>query len=190
MDAIASRAVRASSGRLLDHAQGAARLDHHHAHVVRDHVVELAGDPLALLADGALGPLVALPLEPLRPLLERARVQAADPRRVAEQPRDDEDQLGLDERCRATSAMPARPTKTIGERGGGERGRRQRRPAVEALADGVDRDEDAEAGLGRCRPRQERELDDRRARRSTAMTASGNRRRTISGRLSSTSRAT
>ena len=74
---------------LVDDAQRAARLDHDHAHVVRDHVVQLAGDPLALVADGALGPLVALALEPLRALLERARVQPADPRRVAEQPRDD-----------------------------------------------------------------------------------------------------
>ena len=39
------------------------------------------------------------------------RVQAADPRRVPEQPRDDEDQLGLDE-LRATSGRPARPMKT------------------------------------------------------------------------------
>ena len=68
----------------------------------------------------ALGPLVALSLEPLRALLQGARVQATDPRRVAEQPRDDEDQLRLDERCRATAAMPARPTNTIGEEGGGQ----------------------------------------------------------------------
>ena len=85
-------------GSLLDDPQRATGLDHDHAHVVRDDVVQLAGDPLALVADGALGPLVALALEPLRALLERARVQPADPRRVAEQPRDDEDQLGLDER--------------------------------------------------------------------------------------------
>jgi len=61
----------------LDHLENVARLlmlraehlpfgpslNHHHAHRVRDHVVELAGDPRSLEGDGQPCPLIALPLE-------------------------------------------------------------------------------------------------------------------------------
>ena len=115
--------------------------------MVRDDVVQLAGDPLALVAHRPLGLLVALSLQALRAFLQRARVQAADPRRVAEQPRDDQDQLRLDERQgRRRDARP--PHEHEGEEGCGQRRGGERRPAVDTLADGVDRDEDAQARRG------------------------------------------
>ena len=88
----------------------------------------------------------------------------------------------------ATAAMPARamnatPTSTR------QRGRGHRPPSLETLADGVDRHEDAEPGLQRLALGKDRDLDDGRTPRSPS-TASGYRRRTISGRLSSSSRRT
>ena len=85
-------------GPLLDDPQGAACLDHDHADVVGDDVVQLAGDPLPLVAHRPFGLLVTVALHLLRALLERARVQPADAGRVTEQPRHEEDQLRLHER--------------------------------------------------------------------------------------------
>ena len=106
--AIASSADRASSGRVVDDPQRAARLDDHHAHVVGDHVVELAGDPLALLAHRPARALLALPVLEASLLLEVVRVQASDPCRVAEEPRDEQDQLRLDEARESAGTTPGR----------------------------------------------------------------------------------
>ena len=61
-------------------------LDDDQAHVVRDDVVELLGDPHALLRDRALGEQLALALEPLGALLERLDAFAPAARRTARCP--------------------------------------------------------------------------------------------------------
>ena len=73
---------------LAEHAPDGAGLDGHHRHGVRDHVVELAGDPPALLEHGAAGGVGLILLEPGGVLLggagARDRVadqQARPPRR-------------------------------------------------------------------------------------------------------------
>ena len=85
---------------LVERAERAAGLDDHDAHVVGDRVVELAGDSLALFADGALCSLLALVFHEPRPLFERTRVEAAHAYGVADEPRGEEEELGLDQRLR------------------------------------------------------------------------------------------
>ena len=57
---IASSAAAARPRVMLDHAPRGGRLDRHHAHAVSDHVMHLAGQPLAL---GGRGCELLLPLE-------------------------------------------------------------------------------------------------------------------------------
>ena len=68
-------------------------LDDDQAHVVRDDVVQLLGDPHALLGDRALGQQLALAVEPLGAL-------AGAPRSVARRLRDEQPDAGAD-RARA-----------------------------------------------------------------------------------------
>lgn len=49
-------------GGILGQVHGDLRLHRDHRHVVGDHVVQLAGDPAALLQQGAPGPLVGVEL--------------------------------------------------------------------------------------------------------------------------------
>ena len=72
MSAVA--AATRSSGTV---ARERLRLDDDQAHVVRDDVVELLGDPHALLGDRALGEQLALAVEALGALLERLEARAA-----------------------------------------------------------------------------------------------------------------
>ena len=59
------------------------RLDDDQADVVRDDVVELLGDPHALLGDGALGEQLALAIQALGALVERLEALRAGLRRRA-----------------------------------------------------------------------------------------------------------
>ena len=64
-------AVAAVTRSLGDGGRERLGLDDDQAHVVRDDVVELLGDPHALLGDRALGEQLALALEALGALLKR-----------------------------------------------------------------------------------------------------------------------
>ena len=149
--AMALSADRASSGPPVEHPGGATRLDHDDRDVVRDHVVELARDPLPLLAHGQRGPLLALALEHERPLLQRRRVETPNARRVADQPRDPKDEQGLDCRLQGETQIPAHP-EHAGERCAHEGGQQEREAPLESLAGGVDGDEDAEPATSTRRP--------------------------------------
>jgi hypothetical protein len=69
---------------VLEHLACCARLQDHHAHVVRDDVVQLARDASALLGCGLPCVLLALPLGPLRPELELTRPIPPEPNHPAE----------------------------------------------------------------------------------------------------------
>jgi len=73
--------------RRLERERGPIGLYHHHAHVVRDDVVQFAGDPGALGGDRDLSPRVALAFGPRGPFLEPPVVAAPPLHRVPEQPR-------------------------------------------------------------------------------------------------------
>src|SRR5919201_1819167 len=89
-----SPAARTRGRRVEDVAAG-RRLHDHDAHVVRDHVVELARDARLLLRDRARRLRFALAFEPRGLLLELARIGAPRAEVVAEDPRRrEDDQLG------------------------------------------------------------------------------------------------
>ena len=79
-----SSIAAASAGRVRQAAPGGRRLDHHHADRVGDDVVELPGDPVALLGDPLAGEQVALALGALGPVGERLQVEAPPAEVVAE----------------------------------------------------------------------------------------------------------
>jgi hypothetical protein len=96
----ASRAQRIA----LEDPPGPARLHDHDAHRVRDDVMHLARDPLALLDDGALGVRGSALVGPRRRLVQLAGQAGAAARRAARQAEgDDEDRRegGLADRQRA-----------------------------------------------------------------------------------------
>ena len=74
-----------------------ASLDRHHAHRVREDIVQLPGDPQPFLDDCSARSLLSLTLQVHRPLLELGDEQPTGPHIVAEQPRagDDEQRRGI-----------------------------------------------------------------------------------------------
>ena len=76
----------------LRHPPRGARLHGHRAERVRDHVVEVAGDPRALLERGGVGGRVALALGALGALVERAVEARTRAQHLPEQDRGDDDQ--------------------------------------------------------------------------------------------------
>ena len=72
----------------VQRVRGAVRLHHHHADVVRDHVVQFAGDPGPLGRRGDLRLGVPLALQPGRPVLQAGVVRPPVAHRVAEHPGD------------------------------------------------------------------------------------------------------
>ncbi len=72
-------------GRVHD-VGGTVGLDDHHRHVVRDDVVQLAGDPGPLGGDGDLGLRLAFPLQAGGTLLQLVEVGAPGPQRVPQHP--------------------------------------------------------------------------------------------------------
>ena len=94
--------VERGAGRLGiggEHLAAAARLDDDDRDRVRDDVVELAGDPRALLGHGGSRPLVLVALELDRAEGERALALAAEPDRQPGAPRAADDQTSR-RRCR------------------------------------------------------------------------------------------
>ena len=77
VDSIEERVSRATSGLLLEHALGAARLDDDEVERVADDVVELAGDARALAGDSFARASLAVALEEAGVLLDDGRVFAA-----------------------------------------------------------------------------------------------------------------
>ena len=90
----------------VDGTAAATGLDHDHAHVVRDDVVQLARDALSFLDDRPTRPCLPLAFLALRPLLERGRVEPADPRGVTEEPGHAQDELRLDEALERFGTSP------------------------------------------------------------------------------------
>ena len=80
----------------VERGQSGAGLDHDHADMMRDDVVELAGDPLALVLDRAARSLLALGLLQPGVLLDRRGVLAPGPRPVPEGEDDDDREHRLD----------------------------------------------------------------------------------------------
>src|SRR5204863_3651013 len=62
--------------RVVKQARPGLRLHDHHAHAVRDHVVELAGDPPALLGDRRPRLLLPLALQARRTLTQQGKLAA------------------------------------------------------------------------------------------------------------------
>ena len=83
-------------GRLPAVAQPRAglRLDHHHAHAVGDDVVQLAGDPTALLGDHRPHALLALAFELLRTIAQQLDQLLAAAHGAAGEPRDGGEERG------------------------------------------------------------------------------------------------
>ena len=109
---MASSAVRARSGSPVERGQPGPGLDHDHADMMRDDVVELAGDPLALVLDGPARPLLALGLLEPGVLLDRGGVPASGPSPVAEREDDDDRQHRLDGPGDGDLRAAALPTMT------------------------------------------------------------------------------
>ena len=107
---------------LVERGQPGAGLDDDHAHMVRHDVVQLAGDPVALVLDRATVSFVAVGLEDPGALLDRGLVPAARPHPVAERP-DDRDR---DERRDESREGGRRADLREGQ--GRERGRHDRGP--------------------------------------------------------------
>ena len=82
-----SSACLAWSGARVQHVRGAVGLHDHHRDVVRDDVVQLAGDTGAFGGGGDLGLCLALLLQPGGALLQLRVVGAAGAQRVARAPR-------------------------------------------------------------------------------------------------------
>ena len=127
--------------------------------MVGDHVVELPGDSLPLLEHCPARSLLALPVHESSLLHEVLRVQPPYPRRIADEPGDEQDEVGLDQ------ALERIGTASADEQHGNDRCRQRReaegRHAIEALPDGVDRDEDPEPGLQRLSRWDDDDVDDR-----------------------------
>ena len=81
---------------MVEDAARALRLQDHQHHAVGDDVVQLARDPLALLARGRAGALVALAVERLGAQPPRAARAAGEPRREPDEPRREHEALDVD----------------------------------------------------------------------------------------------
>ena len=141
---MASRAVRAL-GSPVERGQPGPGLDHDHADMMGDDVVQLAGDPLALVLDGAARSLLALGLLEAGVLLDRGGVAASRPSPIAEGQHDDDGKHRLDEPGDSDLVEARLGHDDAGERHGNrQRGRDRDAPFV-ALGDGEQRHERAEA---------------------------------------------
>lgn len=78
---------------VVEHLAGRPSLEHHHAHVVRHHVVELARDPPPLRGNRLTRLRLSLVLEQRRPLLELLRTAPPAPQSPAQRPDHREDQV-------------------------------------------------------------------------------------------------
>jgi hypothetical protein len=127
--------------------------------VVGDHIVELPGDSLPFLEHRPPGSFLALPFHEPGPLRQVVRIQLADARRIADEPRHEQDQVRLEQ------ALEGGGTALADEQHGNDRGRQcreaQRCRSVEALADGVGGDEDSQSNLVRRSLRDDGDVDDR-----------------------------
>ena len=141
--AMAASAWRARSGDAVQRVGGPVGLHHHHAHVVRDDVVQFPGDPGPLGGRRDLGLGVTFGLQPGGPVLQRGVVAAPVAHRVAEHPGDQrragegdraEDEPVQQARARAGATGPPRPPSRAGRRPGRERtpGAAGRRPGCTA----------------------------------------------------------
>ena len=168
MSASASRPVvaidwsadRASSGRVAIAAQATSRLDHHHAHVVGDHVVQLPGNSLAFLEHC---PRVRSSRSRSTSRARSTRFSAYSWRMRAASPTSH-----ATNRIRSVWIRLCRASgpPLADEQHGHDRGRQCREPercrSVEALADGVGRDEDPQPDLSAPLRRDDGDVDDRR----------------------------
>ena len=78
-------------GRRVRGVQASVGLDDHDRQPVRDHVVDLAGDPGPLVRDGQLGLAIAVPFELGRAFFELLHVQASGPAAFADRPDPEDD---------------------------------------------------------------------------------------------------
>jgi hypothetical protein len=136
-------------------AQHVARpvgLHHHHADVVRDHVVQLAGDPGPLGGRGDQGLLVALALQPGRAVFQRGQVRAPVAHGVAEHPRDQrgpaEDHRGQQQPVQ--HGQPVRPDRhRHGRARQADDQPGDRDPSRPVRGQGVQHDQDGQVGADR-----------------------------------------
>ena len=136
----------------VEDVPAAVGLRHHDAEIVRDHVMQLPGDPGALVRGGGTGAGVPLTLGADGPFLKRGEVHPAAGHRLAEHPgahrRQDGVQAGHEHEFQALAAarswVPPRGRRREQRRAGGQR--RQRDAPGQAVRDRVQQYQDADIG--------------------------------------------
>ena len=120
--------------------------------------MELPGDALAFLEDCPPGSFFAFPFHEPGPLCQVVRIELANARRIADEPRHEQDQVRLDQ------ALEGVGTALADEEDGHDRGRQcreaQRCQPVEAFANCVGGDEDPQPDLVRRSLRDDGDVDD------------------------------